>query len=74
MKLRESDNTLEADGKLWTENSKIFSKTEKMKMLYEAKAEDVEFSAAEADQDDIEAMDRSREADKRQLDEIMKKE
>lgn len=56
------------------ENSKIFSKTEKMKMLYEAKAEDVEFSAAEADQDDIEAMARSREADKRQLDEIMKKE
>lgn len=56
------------------ENSKIFSKTEKMKMLYEAKLEDVEFSAAEADQDDMEAMDRSREADKRQLDEIMKKE
>ncbi|WYT60169.1 YfhD family protein [Paenibacillus sp. FSL K6-1217] len=56
------------------ENSKIFSKTEKMKMLYEAKAEDVEFSAAEADQDDVEAMDRSREADKRQLEEIMKKE
>ncbi|MEK3759817.1 YfhD family protein [Paenibacillus sp. FSL R7-0337] len=56
------------------ENSKIFSKTDKMKMLYEAKAEDVEFSAAEADQDDIEAMDRSREADKRQLGEIMKKE
>lgn len=56
------------------ENSKIFSKTEKMKMLYEAKAEDVEFSAAEADQDDIEAMDRSLEADKRQLQEILKKE
>lgn len=56
------------------ENSKIFSKTEKMKMLYEAKAEDVEFSAVEADQEDIEAMDRSREADKRQLEEIMKKE
>ncbi|WP_339219632.1 YfhD family protein [Paenibacillus sp. FSL H8-0332] len=56
------------------ENSKIFSKTEKMKMLYEAKAEDVEFSAAEADQEDVEAMDRSREADKRQLEEIMKKE
>ncbi|ETT35969.1 hypothetical protein C162_29034 [Paenibacillus sp. FSL R7-269] len=56
------------------ENSIIFSKTDKMKMLYEAKAEDVEFSAAEADQDDIEAMDRSREADKRQLGEIMKKE
>ena len=56
------------------ENSKIFSKTDKMKMLYEAKAEDVEFSAAEADQDDIEAMDRSQEADKRQLQEILKKE
>lgn len=55
------------------ENSKIFSKTDKMKMLYEAKAEDVEFSAAEADQDDIEAMDRSREADERQLHEILKK-
>ncbi|WNS43742.1 YfhD family protein [Paenibacillus sp. MMS20-IR301] len=56
------------------ENSRIFSKTEKMKLLYEAKAEDVEFSAAEADQDDIEAMDRSQEADKRQLQEILKKE
>ncbi|AIQ43080.1 YfhD family protein [Paenibacillus sp. FSL R7-0297] len=56
------------------ENSKIFSKTEKLKMLYEAKAEDVEFSAAEADHDDIEAMDRSREADKRQMEEILKKE
>lgn len=56
------------------ENSKIFSKTDKMKMLYEAKAEDVEFSAAEADQDDLEALDRSQEADKRQLHEIMKKE
>jgi hypothetical protein len=56
------------------ENSRIFSKTDKLKLLYEAKAEDVEFSAAEADHDDIEAMDRSREADKRQLEEILKKE
>ncbi|OMC72849.1 YfhD family protein [Paenibacillus odorifer] len=56
------------------ENSQIFSKTEKLKMLYEAKAEDVEFSAAEADLDDIEAQDRAQEADKRQLNEIMKKE
>lgn len=56
------------------ENSKIFSKTDKLKMLYEAKAEDVEFSAAEADHDDLEAMDRGQEADKRQLHEIMKKE
>ncbi|MEK4994632.1 MULTISPECIES: YfhD family protein [Paenibacillus] len=56
------------------ENSQIFSKTEKLKMLYEAKAEDVEFSAAEADFDDIEAQDRAQEADKRQLNEIMKKE
>jgi len=56
------------------ENSQIFSKTEKMKMLYEAKAEDVEFSAAEADLEDIEAQARALEADKRQLHEIMKKE
>ncbi|OMD30592.1 YfhD family protein [Paenibacillus odorifer] len=56
------------------ENSQIFSKTEKLKMLYEAKAEDVEFSAAEADLDDIEAQDRAQEADKRQLNEIMKNE
>ncbi len=56
------------------ENSKIYSKTEKMKMLYEAKNEDVEFSAAEADQEDVEAQARSLEADKRQLHEILKKE
>jgi hypothetical protein len=55
------------------ENSNIFSKTEKLKMLYEAKAEDVEFSAAEADHDDLEALARSEEADKRQLHEILKK-
>lgn len=56
------------------ENSKIYSKTEKLKMLYEAKNEDVEFSAAEADQEDVEAQARSQEADKRQLHEILKKE
>lgn len=56
------------------ENSQIFSKTDKMKMLYEAKAEDVEFSAAEADLEDLEAQGRAEEADKRQLHEIMKKE
>ncbi|MRN55753.1 YfhD family protein [Paenibacillus monticola] len=56
------------------ENSKIYSKTEKLKMLYEAKNEDVEFSAAEADQEDVEAQARSLEADKRQLHEILKKE
>lgn len=55
------------------ENSDIFSKTEKQKMLYEAKLEDVQFVAAEADQDDLEALDRAQEADKRQLNEIMKK-
>ncbi|MBY0012782.1 YfhD family protein [Paenibacillus typhae] len=55
------------------ENSDIFSKTEKQKMLYEAKLEDVQFAAAEADQDDLEALDRAQEADKRQLNEIMKK-
>ncbi|CAM4182877.1 YfhD family protein [Paenibacillus typhae] len=55
------------------ENSDIFSKTEKQKMLYEAKLEDVQFTAAEADQDDLEALDRVQEADKRQLNEIMKK-
>lgn len=56
------------------ENSNIYSKTDKMKMLYEAKAEDVEFSAAEADADDLEAQDRALKADKRQLHEILKKE
>ncbi len=56
------------------ENSKIFSKTDKMKMLYEAKAEDVEFSAAEADAEDLEAQVRAQEADNRQLHEILKKE
>lgn len=56
------------------ENSQIFSKTDKLKLLYEAKAEDVEFSAAEADLDDVEAQDRGQAADKRQLQKILKKE
>jgi hypothetical protein len=55
-------------------HSKVPSKTEKMKMLYEAKHEDVEFSAAEADMDDLEAQVRSREADERQLHEMLKEE
>lgn len=55
-------------------HSKIPSKTEKMKMLYEAKNEDVEFSAAEADMDDLEAQVRSQQADKRQLHEILQEE
>lgn len=55
-------------------HSKLHTKTEKMKMLYEAKAEDVEFSAAEADRDDLEAQVRSQEADQRQLNEMLKEE
>ncbi|WP_342562476.1 YfhD family protein [Paenibacillus sp. FSL R7-0345] len=55
------------------ENSNIVSKVDKQKLLYEAKLEDVQFVAAEADQDDLEALDRSQEADKRQLNEIIKK-
>lgn len=55
-------------------SSKIPTKTEKMKLLYEAKAEDVEFSAAEADLDDLEALDRSQAADKRQLHEMLQEE
>jgi len=43
-------------------------------MLYEAKNEDVEFSAAEADMDDLEAQVRSQEADERQLHEMLKEE
>ncbi|SET66465.1 YfhD-like protein [Paenibacillus sp. NFR01] len=55
------------------ENSQILSKMEKQKLLYGAKAEDVEFAAEEADRDDLEALDRAQEADKRQLQEIIKK-
>ncbi|MGG3282888.1 YfhD family protein [Paenibacillus solani] len=46
---------------------KISSKTEKMIALQSAKAEDVEFSAMEADSDDVEAMRRGEAADERQL-------
>lgn len=46
---------------------KISSKTEKMITLQSAKAEDVEFSAMEADSDDVEAMRRGEAADERQL-------
>lgn len=49
------------------EDLKHLTKTEKMKLLYEAKAEDVEFSAEVADQDDREARSRAAEADRRQL-------
>ncbi|AKG35774.1 YfhD family protein [Paenibacillus durus] len=52
-------------------NSKVLSKNEKLKKLFEAKNEDVEFSAAEADRDDIKALDRAQEADRRQLHEII---
>ncbi|AIQ48810.1 hypothetical protein R70723_25055 [Paenibacillus sp. FSL R7-0273] len=55
------------------ENSDIISKTGKQKLLYEAKLEDVQFTAAEADHDDLEALARSQEADKRQLNELIKK-
>ncbi|WP_081949592.1 MULTISPECIES: YfhD family protein [Paenibacillus] len=50
------------------------SKNEKLKKLFEAKNEDVEFSAAEADRDDIKALDRAQEADRRQLHEIIEEE
>lgn len=49
---------------------KIADKTEKMIALQSAKAEDVEFSALEADIDDVEALRRSEAADKRQLREM----
>ena len=50
---------------------KISSKTEKMIALQSAKAEDVEFSAMEADHDDVEALRRSEAADERQLKKIL---
>ncbi|WP_339292826.1 YfhD family protein [Paenibacillus sp. FSL W8-0187] len=50
---------------------KISSKTEKMITLQSAKAEDVEFSAMEADHDDVEALRRSEAADERQLKKIL---
>lgn len=52
---------------------KISSKTEKMITLQSAKAEDVEFSAMEADHDDVEALRRSEAADERQLKKILDK-
>ena len=48
------------------------TKTEKQYLLQSAKAEDVEFSALEADVDDLEALSRSEKADRRQLKEILK--
>ncbi|KAA9007671.1 YfhD family protein [Paenibacillus spiritus] len=53
---------------------KVKTGTEKMKLLASARNEDVEFSAAEADRDDVEAMDRSAEADRRQLREMLREE
>ncbi|MBT2761625.1 YfhD family protein [Paenibacillus sp. ISL-20] len=50
---------------------KISSKTEKMIALQSAKVEDVEFSAMEADHDDVEALRRSEAADERQLKKIL---
>lgn len=49
---------------------RIADKTEKMVALQSAKAEDVEFSALEADRDDVEALRRSEAADARQLKEM----
>ncbi|WP_106768370.1 YfhD family protein [Paenibacillus faecalis] len=49
---------------------RIADKTEKLRALQSAKAEDVEFSALEADRDDVEALRRSEAADKRQLREM----
>lgn len=51
---------------------KILSKTEKLLARETAQNEDVEFSAAEADSDDVEAIRRSEAADKRQLNEMLK--
>ncbi|MFC7681484.1 YfhD family protein [Paenibacillus sp. GCM10028914] len=49
---------------------KIADKTEKLLALQSAKLEDVEFSALEADREDLEAIRRSEAADKRQLKEM----
>lgn len=49
---------------------KITDKTEKLIALQSAKAEDVEFSALEADAEDVKAIRRSEAADKRQLKEM----
>lgn len=49
---------------------RIADKTEKLIEIQSAKAEDVEFSALEADHDDVAALRRSEAADKRQLREM----
>ncbi|GIO65613.1 YfhD family protein [Paenibacillus sp. FSL M7-1455] len=46
---------------------RIMTKTEKIKELMSMKNEDVEFSGALADADDVEAIRRSEAADERQL-------
>ncbi|GAK39620.1 YfhD family protein [Paenibacillus urinalis] len=45
---------------------RVLKKSEKISELASAKNEDVEFSSAEADQEDIEALRRSEAADQRQ--------
>ncbi|MCM3784499.1 YfhD family protein [Neobacillus mesonae] len=45
---------------------RVLKKSEKMSELTSAKNEDVEFSGTLADQDDIEALNRSAAADERQ--------
>lgn len=45
---------------------RVLKKSEKMSELASAKNEDVEFSGTLADQDDIEALNRSAAADERQ--------
>ncbi|MFD2702156.1 YfhD family protein [Paenibacillus shunpengii] len=46
---------------------RVLKKSEKISELASAKNEDVEFSSAEADQEDIEALRRSEAADQRQM-------
>lgn len=53
---------------------KVPKQVVKMKMLFGAKREDVEFSGELADADDLEAQARAREADRRQLHEMIKEE
>lgn len=45
---------------------KVLTKTEKIKRMQAAKNEDVEFSAEQADAQDLEAIRRSEAADRRQ--------
>ena len=49
---------------------KVMTKTEKIKELQSSKLEDVEFSSIEADLEDIEALNRSAAADRRQSKEL----